>query len=219
MDALLSIKPEFAEKILSGKKQYEFRRTSFKSTEDIDFVYLYSSAPIMKIVGGFSTVRVVEADPEQLWDLFSDEAGIDRDRFMAYFNDVQTGYAIQVNDTYRFKEPIDPNEVFNDFSAPMSFMYLDKNRSNLLQQQLPSRFHKPQETNLNQYSKGERWARGKPHELCNVLEMSFHIYLNGGPYPAETICQDTLACLRKFDTARRTYPCSSPSYISEARAT
>lgn len=156
MDALLSIKPEFAEKILSGEKRYEFRRTSFKSAEDIDFVYLYSSAPVMKIVGGFSTVRTVEAGPEQLWELFSDEAGIDYERFMAYFDDVQTGYAIEVNDTYRFEKPIDPNEIFDNFSAPMSFIYLDEDRRSLLQQQIPSQFHKPQKTNLAQYSNGER---------------------------------------------------------------
>jgi type I restriction enzyme S subunit len=152
MDALLSIKPEFAEKILSGEKRYEFRRTSFRSTEKINFVYLYSSAPVMKIVGGFSTLRTIEANPEQLWDLFSEEAGIDRNRFMTYFEDVQTGYAIEVDDTYRLNEPIDPNETFDGFSPPMSFMYLDNSQSSLLQQHLPARFHEPQETNLAQYS-------------------------------------------------------------------
>jgi type I restriction enzyme S subunit len=152
MDALLAIKPEFAEKILSGEKRYEFRRTSFRSARDIDFVYLYSSAPVMKIVGGFESGRTIEADPDQLWELYSDKAGIDRERFMEYFEDAETGYAIQVDDSYRFEEPIDPDDIFEDFTAPMSFLYLNDERSSALQQYLPAKLRQPQKTSLTQYS-------------------------------------------------------------------
>lgn len=155
MDALLAIKPEFAEKILSGEKRFEFRRTSFKSTQDINFVYLYSTTPAKKIVGGFMSSRTIEADPEQLWELYNQHAGIDRERFMEYFEDIETGYAIQVDDTYRIEEPIDPNEIFDDFSAPMSFLYLNDERSKKLKEYLPARFRQPQKTSLVQYSSGE----------------------------------------------------------------
>jgi type I restriction enzyme S subunit len=152
MDALLAIKPEFAEKILSGEKRYEFRRTSFRSMQDIDFVYLYSSAPMKKIVGRFSSGRTIEADPEQLWDLYSDYAGVDREQFMKYFQGTKTGFAIQVDDTYRFEDPIDPNMVFEDFSAPMSILYLDEECSHALEEYLPSRLRRLQKTDLTQYS-------------------------------------------------------------------
>lgn len=155
MDALLAIKPEFAEKILSGEKRYEFRRTIFRDSNDIDFVYLYSSSPIMKIVGVFSTNRTIEADPEQLWELYSEYAGIDRTRFMQYFEDAETGYAIQVDNAYRFSDPIDPDDVFDEFSPPMSFLYLDKQQSRSLEEYLPSRLRQPEETNLLQYSQDE----------------------------------------------------------------
>ncbi|RDZ49572.1 hypothetical protein C5C07_20270 [Haloferax sp. Atlit-4N] len=155
MDALLAIKPEFAEKILSGEKRYEFRRTSFRSAQDIDFVFLYSSAPVKKIVGGFSTDRTVEADPQELWDLYNDTAGIDQDRFMEYFEGAETGYAIQVDEAYRFENPIDPDDVFEEFSAPMSFLYLDEKRSDALQEYLPSKFRQPEATSLARYSTGD----------------------------------------------------------------
>lgn len=154
MNALLAIKPEFANKILSGDKEYEFRRSSFKNAQDIDFVYLYSSSPVMKIVGGFSTDRIVEANPSQLWQLFNEQAGIDYDRFMEYFDEVETGYAIQIDDTYQFEEPIDPKEVFDEFSAPVSFLYLDKEHSKKLEQHLPSNAQTPKETSLRQYADG-----------------------------------------------------------------
>lgn len=48
-DILLSIKPKYAELILSGKKIIELRKTQPK--EDVEWVYLYATAPVKKIVG------------------------------------------------------------------------------------------------------------------------------------------------------------------------
>jgi type I restriction enzyme S subunit len=151
MNTLLAIKPEFAEKILSGEKKYEFRRTGFKSTHDLNLVYLYSSSPVMRIVGGFSSGRTVEAEPTQLWKLYNNYAGIDYERFMEYFEGVETGYAIQVDETFRFDDPIDPNEIFESFTAPVSYLYLDDERDDKLQQRLPPKFRRPEKTNLAQY--------------------------------------------------------------------
>jgi type I restriction enzyme S subunit len=133
MNALLAIKPEFARKILSGEKSYEFRRTTFKDATAVDFIYLYSSSPEKRIVGGFVSDRVVEGRPENLWELFGDTSGIeDRDRFMDYFDGTETGYAIQIDRAYEFDEPVDPKEVFDDFVPPVSFNYLGEDRSQVL---------------------------------------------------------------------------------------
>ena len=51
MNVILSIKPEFVEKIFSGEKQYEYRKILFK--QKVDTVYIYASRPISKIVGEF----------------------------------------------------------------------------------------------------------------------------------------------------------------------
>ena len=51
MNVILSIKPEFVEKIFSGEKQYEYRKVLFK--QKVDTVYIYASRPISKIVGEF----------------------------------------------------------------------------------------------------------------------------------------------------------------------
>ena len=50
MKILLSIKPQFVEKIFSGEKKYEFRKTEFKR-KNIDSIIVYSSGNIKKIVG------------------------------------------------------------------------------------------------------------------------------------------------------------------------
>ncbi|EMA08433.1 hypothetical protein [Haloferax denitrificans] len=124
MNALLSIKPEFGEKILAGEKQYEFRRTTFSDANSIDFIYLYASSPVMQIIGGFTYNRIIEASPDELWELFGDQSGIeDQDRFMDYYEGAETGYAIEINTTYPLQKPITPTEIFEDFVPPVSFFY------------------------------------------------------------------------------------------------
>ena len=43
---LLSIKPEYVNKIISGKKKYEFRK--FHCREGIDTIVIYATAPMKK---------------------------------------------------------------------------------------------------------------------------------------------------------------------------
>ena len=52
MKVLLSIKPEFADKIFNGTKKYEYRRSIFKKKE-VKTVVVYASSPIQKIIGEF----------------------------------------------------------------------------------------------------------------------------------------------------------------------
>lgn len=141
MDVLLAIKPEFAEKILRGEKGYEFRRTAFRDSTKIDLIFLYSSSPVSKIVGLFTSNRTVEASPADLWELYEEESGIDdRDRFMSYFDGVDTGFAIQIDRTYPFEDPIKPGDVIEDFTPPMSFNYLKSEESKTLRSHVSDSF-------------------------------------------------------------------------------
>jgi predicted transcriptional regulator len=47
---LLSIKPEFADKIFCGLKRYEFRKVLFKN-RNVKKIVVYASAPIRKVIG------------------------------------------------------------------------------------------------------------------------------------------------------------------------
>ena len=50
MNVLLSVKPKYANEIISGRKKYEFRKLIFKR-ENIEKVYIYSSSPVKKVIG------------------------------------------------------------------------------------------------------------------------------------------------------------------------
>jgi type I restriction enzyme S subunit len=126
MNVLLSIKPEFAEKILAGTKRYEFRRTPFREPSLIDTIVLYATAPVQRIVGKFNPAGVVADAPENLWERFRDESGIESyERFTNYFAGAETGYAIKIEQTVQFDDQIDPWRHVDDFRPPVSFQYVD----------------------------------------------------------------------------------------------
>ena len=58
---LLSIKPEFAEKIFDGTKKFEFRKTIFKNN-NVQKVIVYASSPVQKVIGEFSIEDILNDD-------------------------------------------------------------------------------------------------------------------------------------------------------------
>lgn len=139
MNVLLSIKPEFAEKILSQEKQYEFRKTRFRDPPRIETIYMYATSPVQRIVGAFTLENIVEGSPTELWRNYGSASGIDeRSRFMDYFVNTDTGYAIEVEDSHRFTQPIDPHQHIDEFHPPVSFQYL-QNELIFLKEQFPPR--------------------------------------------------------------------------------
>jgi type I restriction enzyme S subunit len=134
-DVLLSVKPEFAEKILSDEKRYEFRKSGFRDESVVDSVLIYSSAPVQRIVGWFTLDTVVELPPERLWERFGSQSGIDdRDRFMSYFSGNDTGYAIAIDEVYQLSPAVDPWHHFDEFRPPVSFKYIEREIRSLLEQ-------------------------------------------------------------------------------------
>ena len=112
MKVLLSIKPEFAEKIFSGEKKYEFRRTIFKNKE-VKTVIVYASAPVQKVIGEFEIDRILSSEPSKLWRETKDSSGISEEFFFQYFTAKSTAYAIKVKNVKRYKKPLCIREDFN----------------------------------------------------------------------------------------------------------
>ncbi len=123
MRVLLSIKPEFAEKIFDGTKQYEFRRSIFKHPA-IKTVVVYASSPVQKVIGEFEIEMILKKDLDALWDQTKDKAGIEKSYFDAYFGDKTEGYAIQIKATRRYAKPLSLRESFG-MAPPQSFSYLE----------------------------------------------------------------------------------------------
>ncbi|MFO7791545.1 MAG: hypothetical protein R6W73_01000 [Candidatus Saliniplasma sp.] len=123
MNVLLSIKPKYVEKILNGEKKFEFRKIVFREGKKVERVYIYSTSPVKKIVAYFTVEKIIEDEPERLWERCSNSSGIDEDEFFNYFENKEKGYAIKINNLNEFEEPVDPKSYNPNFRPPQSFYY------------------------------------------------------------------------------------------------
>jgi predicted transcriptional regulator len=120
---LLSIKPNFAEKIFGGSKRFEFRRRVF-ANRDVKKIVVYVSAPVSKVVGEFEIEEIIELEVENLWDHTKEFSGIAKDYFDSYFIGRETGFAIKIGKTHKYETPLELEEDFNIKHAPQFFIYL-----------------------------------------------------------------------------------------------
>ena len=123
MKALLSIKPEFADKILSGDKRYEFRKVLFK--RNVDTIVIYATMPVGKIIGEFKVEDILQDKPASLWDRTKKYSGITQDFFNQYFKGKSKAFAIQVKNPSRYREPFDLKKLLPHGVPPQSFCYLN----------------------------------------------------------------------------------------------
>jgi predicted transcriptional regulator len=123
MKVILSIKPEFANKIFDGSKKYEFRRSIFKD-ESVKTVVVYASSPVQKIIGEFEIEKILNDDLDPLWRRTKKYSGISEDYFYDYFENKDSGFAIKIKNTQKYKDPMCIRKDFNLF-PPQSFLYLD----------------------------------------------------------------------------------------------
>lgn len=124
MKVLLSIKPEFAEKIFSGEKTFEFRKSVYKD-RSVKTIVVYATQPIGRLVGEFDVADIVSASPDDLWDITSEGAGISRQFFERYFDGRECAFALQIENVVQYPEPVRPHEIIENFVPPQSYMYVD----------------------------------------------------------------------------------------------
>lgn len=130
---ILSIKPVYALPIMAGTKTIEIRRRFGPSQhrhighcEQIDqLAYIYASASIKKMIG---TVRIVGIDTlstDQIWERYSDVAGIDRPDLDAYLADVSFGVVLRLCEPLTYTDPVPLSELRQayGFTAPQSYVY------------------------------------------------------------------------------------------------
>lgn len=122
MKVILSIKPEFANKIFNGTKKFEFRRTLFKK-KGVNKIVVYASAPISKVIGEFEIENIVHENLNTLWSRTSEYSGISLEYYFNYFQGKESGYAIKVKNPKKYEKELCIKEIFG-IKPPQSFAYL-----------------------------------------------------------------------------------------------
>ncbi len=124
MDLLISIKPEYVQKIITGEKRVEYRRRIFKNLT-IERIYIYVTAPEKKIVGYFIFDGVITDTPAQLWKTTNSYGGIRETEYFDYFKGRETAYGIEVKTFVKFDKPVNPYLMDAKFYPPQSYKYLE----------------------------------------------------------------------------------------------
>lgn len=119
---LLSIKPEYTNRILAGTKKFEFRRNVAK--RHVDRILIYSTFPEMKVVASVAVLGVLKETPQNLWKKTKDFSGISHDKYMEYFSKKEFAYAYQLGEVKKFKKAKDLSE-YGISAAPQSFVYIE----------------------------------------------------------------------------------------------
>ena len=119
MNLIISIKPEFVNKIISGEKKYEFRRRIYK--KEVEKIYIYQTLPNSGIIGYFTPGKIIKDTPANLWNNLKDISGTSEEFFMSYFHDKSEGYAIEIENLVVFEKPL----TDSDIKAPQSYKYID----------------------------------------------------------------------------------------------
>ena len=122
MNVILSIKPEFVEKIFSGEKQYEYRKILFK--QKVDTVYIYASRPICKIVGEFKIDEILCDTPENIWKLTKRQSGVTKKFFDLYYKGKDKAVALKIKECKEYEVWVNPETLVPNFKVPQSFIYI-----------------------------------------------------------------------------------------------
>jgi len=121
----ISVKPEFANKIVSKEKSIELRKIRPHVIVG-DYVIIYASSPLKSVVGFGIIKQIIETTPEQMWQKYHLLLGIDKIRFEGYYAGKEKSIGIEVENIRKVApihldklRAIDPN-----FHPPQVYRYV-----------------------------------------------------------------------------------------------
>ena len=127
---LISIRPKYARKILSGRKKVEVRRM-FSEKWEGSKVTIYASGHERSLVGEALIKDVVFDKPENVWERFSDQIGCTKEEFDKYTESKNKVYAIVLQDAVPYQKSISIKEISSlmkeNLRPPQNYYNLNHN--------------------------------------------------------------------------------------------
>ena len=120
---LMPINPKYVDKILSGKKKYEYRKIKSKRN-NVDRMIIYSTSPIMKVVAEVVIENIIEESPEVLWKMTKRKSGISKKFYSKYYKNKKNAVAYELGEIKKYEIPKSLNEIGINY-VPQSFIYID----------------------------------------------------------------------------------------------
>ena len=103
-DALISIRPNFAEAILAGKKTVEIRRR-IPALQVGTRLWIYATRPLGAIIGTAIVAKIIEGTPTELWKTCMDQIALGQCEYDEYFAGTDRALGIVLSEITRW-DPI-----------------------------------------------------------------------------------------------------------------
>jgi Uncharacterized conserved protein len=121
----IAVKPEYANKLISGQKDIELRKMR-PHVQQGDYVIIYASAPIKAVIGFGKIKQIIECNPKSLWERYSDRLGINKQSYFSYYDGYHKAIGIEF-DMIKSVTPIrleDLRKVDPNFQPPQIYRYV-----------------------------------------------------------------------------------------------
>ena len=121
----ISVKPEFANKIIAKEKCIELRKIK-PHVKAGDYIIIYASSPIKCVVGFGKIKQITETTPMEMWSNYSEYLGIDELRFSNYYAGRKRAIGIEI-ETIKSVTPINLislKKVDANFHPPQVYRYV-----------------------------------------------------------------------------------------------
>ena len=121
----IAVKPEYANKLISGEKDIELRKTK-PHVQAGDYAIIYASAPAKVVLGYGKIKRIILCSPQEMWANFSSRLGIKEQDYLMYYMNSNKSVGIE----FEMIKPINPislaelRRVDPNFHPPQIYMYV-----------------------------------------------------------------------------------------------
>ena len=120
--ALLSVHPRYADALIGRLKKVEFQHQALSA--ETQYVIVYATAPVQKVVGWFEIAEIASDSPDRLWERFGHEGQVAKQDFERYYERCDAGAAIRVRKVVALKSPVTLSELNDAMAAPQSYRYV-----------------------------------------------------------------------------------------------
>lgn len=118
---ILPIKPEYADKILSGQKKYEYRKNI--CTDNIEKIYVYATSSVKAIIGELEVVEKMIMNKDTLWEFSEKHSGITKEFYEGYYKNSEFAYAYKIGKVKRYNKCIELKDIGINY-IPQSYIYV-----------------------------------------------------------------------------------------------
>lgn len=131
---IISVKPEFAEKIINGQKTIELRKSLPKKVTNESYILIYVTSPIKEIWGICKINKIVKHEPKIFWSLYGSETGVSKTQFFDYYKSNKSAFGIELKEIRNFsKYSIELQKLrkaFPKFKPPQTYSYINSDDIN-----------------------------------------------------------------------------------------